>query len=149
MEMDKWDKAKWAQCTKSNRVLVGTAEVFRQNLVDRTFLDVAQISLCIFDECHHAVGNAPMANIMRDALSTYPAALRPRIVGLTASFVNGKCDNLISKRHDLEALLQASMCVPLVHPHTSTFMRTRTRMHSHEDTHARAHTHTHTNTHMA
>ena len=114
MEMDKWDEAKWALCTKANRVLVGTAEVFRQNLVDRTFLDVAQISLCVFDECHHAVGNAPMANIMRDAISTYPADQRPRVVGLTASFVSGKCDNLITKRHDLEALLQASMCVTCV-----------------------------------
>jgi ERCC4-related helicase/uncharacterized membrane protein YgcG len=115
MEMDKWDEAKWALCTKSNRVLVGTAEIFRQALVDRGFLNVAQISLCIFDECHHAVGNAPMANIMRDALYSRHVASSappPRIVGLTASFVSGKCDNLISKRHDLEALLHASLWAP-------------------------------------
>ena len=37
---------------------------------------------------------------------------RPRIIGLTASFVNGKCENLISKRRTLESLLQAQMWVP-------------------------------------
>jgi len=36
----------------------------------------------------------------------------PRIVGLTASFVNGKCQNLITKRHNLEALMQAEMWAP-------------------------------------
>jgi len=55
-----------------------------------------------------------MANIMRDAInaSCIPEANRPRIVGLTASFVNGKTENLISKRHDLEALLLARMWAP-------------------------------------
>ena len=37
---------------------------------------------------------------------------RPRIIGLTASFVNGKCENLILKRRILESLLQARMWVP-------------------------------------
>jgi len=36
----------------------------------------------------------------------------PRIVGLTASFVNGKCQNLTAKRHNLEALLLAEMWAP-------------------------------------
>jgi hypothetical protein len=55
-----------------------------------------------------------MANIMRDAInsSRIPEADRPRIVGLTASFVNGRIENLISKRHDLEALLLARMWAP-------------------------------------
>lgn len=108
-------EAKWALCTQSNRVLVGTPEIFWQALVDRGFLNVKQISLCIFDECHYAVGNALMANIMRDALySGHVAASAPppRIVGLTASFVSDKCDNLMFKRHNLEALLHAKMWAP-------------------------------------
>jgi len=61
-----------------------------------------------------AVGNSPMANIMRDGLaaSRDPMADRPRIVGLTASFVSGKTDNLVSKRQTLEALLCAQMWAP-------------------------------------
>jgi endoribonuclease Dicer len=70
-DMDKWDEAKWALCTKSNRVLVDTAEIFRQALVDRGFLNVEQISLCIFDECHHAVGNAPMMMMMMILMKEY------------------------------------------------------------------------------
>ena len=61
-----------------------------------------------------AVGNNPMANIMRDGLnaSGIPEADCPRVVGLTASFVNGKVENVIAKRHGLEALLHATMWAP-------------------------------------
>jgi hypothetical protein len=38
-----------------------------------------------------------------------PLEARPRIVGLTASFCSGKCDKLITKRHNIEALLNAKM----------------------------------------
>ena len=114
VEIGAWDASKWEQCKKSNKVLVGTSEIFRASIVDNGFLKVCDISLCVLDECHQAVGNSPMANIMRDGLNALetPDADRPRVVGLTASFVNGKVENLITKRHGLEALLHATMWGP-------------------------------------
>ena len=93
---------------------MGTPEIFRSSLVDNAHLRVTEISLCVFDECHHATGNSPMACMLRDALHSgaVPRQQRPRIVGLTASFCIGKCDNLISKRHDIEALLDSQMWAP-------------------------------------
>jgi hypothetical protein len=55
-----------------------------------------------------------MANILRHGLNApeTPDADRPRIVGLTASFVNSKVEGLITNRHGLEALLHATIWVP-------------------------------------
>ena len=53
MEMASRDAQWWEVCKKSNRVLVGTAEVFRMSLVDTGFLKVCDLSLCVFDECHN------------------------------------------------------------------------------------------------
>jgi ERCC4-related helicase len=46
----------------------------------------------VFDECHHATGNSPLACKLRDALNSgaVPRQQRPRIVGQTASFCIGK-----------------------------------------------------------
>lgn len=102
MEMESWNADRWTACQKASKVLVGTSEVFRASLVDKTFMQISSIALIIFDECHNATGNSPMANIMRDSVKPFctitPAAHHPRIVGLTASFVNGKCENVTSKR---------------------------------------------------
>ena len=56
LEIAKWDAARWEQCKKSNRVLVGTSEIFRASIVDNNFLKVLEISLCVFDECHNVSG---------------------------------------------------------------------------------------------
>ena len=113
-EPSTWDETKWLSCKRDYNVLVGTAEIFRQSLVDTHFLSVSDISLCVFDECHNAVGNHPMANMMKHI--GVQEEVRPRIVGLTASFANGKCDDLqaslIKKRHELEELLQSIMWAP-------------------------------------
>ena len=96
-------------------MLVGTPEVFRRSMVDLGCVGVAQLSLLVLDECHNATGNSPMAAIMRDAVHRAPPAQRPRVVGLTASFVNGAlAGNVVRKRQALEALLFAGLCCPVV-----------------------------------
>jgi hypothetical protein len=97
-EMDGWDHRRWQDCKRNNKVLLGTPEIFRSSLVDNAHLRVTDVSLCVFDECHHATGNSPMACMLRDALHSgaVPRQQRPRIVGLTASFCSGKCDKVLS-----------------------------------------------------
>ena len=69
-------------------------------------------SQVIFDECHHAVGNAPMAAICRDGIFLLKQPEKIRVVGLTASFVNGAQKNIAEKRKKLQELLQANIHVP-------------------------------------
>lgn len=117
-EMDSWGKDRWRQCVCENEILVGTPEVFRKALVENGYISPLDFSIIIFDECHNATGNSPMAAIMKDAVwkvSGQPGC--PRIVGLTASYVNGSLKNLEQKRGQLETLLQASLFCPDVPTH--------------------------------
>jgi len=112
-KMDAWTQQEWSRCLQDNVVLVGTPEVFRRALVDCGFIQVLDFSLIIFDECHNATGNSPMAGIMRDAVWKVASQRDcPRILGLTASFVNGALKNVEQKRKDLETLLQSSLFCP-------------------------------------
>ena len=94
-------------------MIVSTPEVVRRAFVDNHYIDPSLFSLLIFDECHHATGNSPYASIMRDVI--WPVVKRqrdgsseavPRILGLTASFVNGTLNKIEEKRQELEVLLQ-------------------------------------------
>eukprot|EP00929_Paragymnodinium_shiwhaense_P065753 TRINITY_DN32946_c1_g1_i4.p1 TRINITY_DN32946_c1_g1~~TRINITY_DN32946_c1_g1_i4.p1 ORF type:complete len:1025 (-),score=291.04 TRINITY_DN32946_c1_g1_i4:393-3467(-) len=112
----------WQDIVRSNDILVGTAEVFRRALVDTKFIQLSSFSLLIFDECHNAVGNSPMAAIMRDAVHRH-RGVSPRILGLTASFVHGSLKGIEKKRQDLEALLQSHIFCPDVEERAMDFER--------------------------
>ena len=114
-----WDHNAWNMCLQAHQVVVATPEILRRALVDSAFLDVSHISLMILDECHHATGNAPYASIMRDAIwpmvrspGSSAVSSAPRILGLTASFVNGSLTHIEDKRQQLEVLLQARLFSP-------------------------------------
>ena len=120
--IDSWTNLHWARALSSHDVLVGTPEVFRRALVDQGYLHPAVFSLLIFDECHNATSKSPMAAIMLDSIHKFwcrepqisqPCELKlPRILGLTASFVNGSLNNIESKRNKLEYLLQSNIISP-------------------------------------
>ncbi|CAE8729462.1 unnamed protein product, partial [Polarella glacialis] len=118
--MDSWDDMRWRECLRKHRVLVGTPEVFRVAL-GKGYLAPDKVSLLVFDECHNATGNSPMAAIMKDSI--HGATVQPRILGLTASFVHGK----LKRKRDaetakflLEELLLANICCPTVPEEPST-----------------------------
>ena len=115
--MEHWTEVQWKESIKNNDILVGTPEVFRRSFIDKAFVDPTLFSLIVFDECHNAAGNAPMASIMRDSVIMVPELIRPRILGLTASFVSGSVnseDAILKKRNALETLLQASLYSPII-----------------------------------
>ncbi|CAE7739563.1 DCL1, partial [Symbiodinium necroappetens] len=83
--------------------------------MDQGFLQVAQLSLLVFDECHRAKGNHPMAAIMADFVQHAPESQRPRILGLTASFFDGAMKNrkqVEKHRLELELRLLSSIYSP-------------------------------------
>jgi endoribonuclease Dicer len=112
VEFDRWGGVDWRRCIAEHDVFVGTPEIFRRAFVDMGTISPAQFALIVFDECHNATGNSPMAAICRDALwpaaRAQPAIGGSRILGLTASFVNGALRNMELKRGQLEARNPAS-----------------------------------------
>eukprot|EP00961_Rhodomonas_salina_P098991 1331667-Rhodomonas_salina.1 len=113
-QMDGWTEQDWVDCLRNNKVLVGTPAVFQNALITTRFLDINKLSVAVFDECHAAVGDSPMSEIMRNAVSRMPAEARPRIIGLTASFINGSVSDqtVVRKRNDLCQTLQGTLFVP-------------------------------------
>lgn len=106
--MDFWDKSEWEKEFIENNVLVMTAEIFR-NLLIHSYIQLSQVNLLIFDECHHAKKNHPYRQIMQ-AFDSKGADL-PKILGLTASVVNEKVrdfGNLESEIQELECTLQST-----------------------------------------
>lgn len=46
---------------------------------------MSQVNLIIFDECHHAVNDQPMRQLMKSFEEIYD---KPRVLGLTATLLN-------------------------------------------------------------
>ena len=113
-EPDAFNRDKWLRTLADSDILVGTPEVFKRAFVERAFLRPSDFCLIVFDECHHAVGNSPMAQLMRDSVLQAPECDRPRILGLTASFISGavSAKSVLKKRQELEVLFQANFFSP-------------------------------------
>jgi endoribonuclease Dicer len=54
------------------------------------YVQLCDVNLLIFDECHHAVNDQPMRQIMQQ-FEHCPLELQPRILGLTATLLNSNC----------------------------------------------------------
>lgn len=108
MNVDLWDERKWEKEFNENNVLVMTAEIFL-NLRNHGFIQLSQVNLLIFDECHHAKKMHPYRQIMQTF--DYKRTDNPKILGLTASVVNEKVKdfgNLESEIRELECTLQST-----------------------------------------
>ena len=112
-----WEQNDWTEAMKKHHIFVGTPAVFQNALITQRYIHAEQFSVIVFDECHHARGNSPMASIMRDGVHPYygmdpQSGKLPRILGLTASFDSGKNTDLVKVRRDLEGLLCATIVCP-------------------------------------
>ncbi|XP_028572674.2 endoribonuclease Dicer [Podarcis muralis] len=101
-----WTKEKWNQEFAKYQVLVMTCRV-ALNILKNDHLSLSNINLLIFDECHLAIQDHPYREIMQ-LCESCPSC--PRILGLTASILNGKCDpaELEEKIQKLENILKSS-----------------------------------------
>nr|CAD7432075.1 unnamed protein product [Timema monikensis] len=63
-----------------------TAQIFLNNL-SHGYITLDKVNLMIFDECHHAVTDHPMRQIMQH-FSNCPRTKQPRVLGLSATLLN-------------------------------------------------------------
>ncbi|XP_059039002.1 endoribonuclease Dicer [Mustela lutreola] len=101
-----WTKEKWNQEFAKHQVLVMTCSV-ALNVLKNGYLSLSDINLLVFDECHLAILDHPYQEIMK-LCENCPSC--PRILGLTASILNGKCDpeELEEKIQKLEKILKSN-----------------------------------------
>ncbi|CAB1419892.1 unnamed protein product [Pleuronectes platessa] len=89
-----------------NQVLVMTCHIFLHVLRTKILL-LSKINLVVFDDCHLAITDHPYCEIMK---LFEGCSCSPRILGLTASLLNGKCDpsDLEQKIQNLESILKSN-----------------------------------------
>ncbi|CAG9787806.1 unnamed protein product [Diatraea saccharalis] len=84
--VDYWQKSKWnAELTKY-QVVVMTSQILC-DMLTHGYIRIEDINLLIFDECHHAVEDHPMRQIMK-SFNECPVDKQPRVLGLTATLLN-------------------------------------------------------------
>ncbi|KAK5856936.1 hypothetical protein PBY51_010214 [Eleginops maclovinus] len=105
-ETSAWTDQQWSQEIIQNQVLVMTCHIFL-HVLRKKILPLSKINLVVFDDCHLAITEHPYCEIMKlfDGSSCCP-----RILGLTASILNGKCDpsELEQKILNLERILKSN-----------------------------------------
>lgn len=80
-----------------------TAQIFVDTLT-RGYVKLDRINLIMFDECHRAVNNHPMRQIMQ-YFENYPKHQQPRVLAMSATLLNAniksdKIENTIKvKKH--------------------------------------------------
>ncbi|XP_003787065.1 endoribonuclease Dicer [Otolemur garnettii] len=101
-----WTKERWNQEFTKHQVLIMTCYVALY-VLKNGYLPLSDINLLVFDECHLAILDHPYREIMK-LCENCPSC--PRILGLTASILNGKCDpeELEEKIQKLEKILKSN-----------------------------------------
>ncbi|GAA83316.1 hypothetical protein AKAW_01431 [Aspergillus luchuensis IFO 4308] len=105
MGTDLWSKSVWEQHFQKNMVIVCTAEILNQCLLN-SYVKMSQINLLIFDEAHHTKKDHPYARIIRESYLEEDPSKRPRIFGMTASPIDTKGD-IVDEATRLEKLLDS------------------------------------------
>ncbi|KAL1967917.1 hypothetical protein VTN77DRAFT_2334 [Rasamsonia byssochlamydoides] len=107
MGLDLWSKEIWNQYFKQNMVIVCTAEILHQCLLN-SYIQMENINLLIFDEAHHTKKDHPYARIIKDSYLKEIPEKRPRIFGMTASPIDAKGD-VVKAAVTLEKLLDSQI----------------------------------------
>ncbi|XP_056281809.1 endoribonuclease Dicer [Pseudoliparis swirei] len=108
-EASAWTDQRWGQEVEENQVLVMTCHIFLHILRNK-ILPLSKVNLVVFDDCHLAITDHPYCDIMKLFEGSPGSPGSPRILGLTASILNGKCDpsELEHKIQNLESILKSN-----------------------------------------
>ncbi|XP_077476577.1 endoribonuclease Dicer isoform X2 [Stigmatopora argus] len=100
-----WTFHQWTDKIINQQVLVMTCHIFLHVLKNQ-ILPLSKINLVVFDDCHLAITDHPYCQIMK----LFDDNGSPRILGLTASILNGNCDptDLEQKIQTLEQVLKSN-----------------------------------------
>lgn len=89
--VDYFKQEEWSYVEEHFQVFVMTPQVYL-NAVDHGYVSLKNANLLIFDECHHAVGKHPMAQIM-ERVRGVTSEDAPKILGLSATLLNANINS--------------------------------------------------------
>ncbi|XP_070162593.1 endoribonuclease Dicer isoform X3 [Polyergus mexicanus] len=109
MHVDFWEEEQWLAEIEANQVLVMTSQIFL-DILSHGFMRLEKVNLIVFDECHRAVCNHPMRQIMQ-RFEDYPKDRQPRILAMSATLLNAniKLDKIESTIRSLEITFQSKI----------------------------------------
>ncbi|KUL90852.1 hypothetical protein ZTR_00903 [Talaromyces verruculosus] len=107
MGLDLWNKDVWMDYFTKNMVIVCTADIVVQCLL-QSYITMEDINLLIFDEAHHAKKEHAYARIMKEGYLKTKPECRPRVFGMTASPLDAKRDP-VKAAQELESLLHSKI----------------------------------------
>ncbi|KAL3863071.1 hypothetical protein ACJMK2_004848 [Sinanodonta woodiana] len=105
-------------CIEKQDILVVTAQLLLNSLMEGEIKSITQFSLLIFDECHHCHDDHAYNKIMqlyRDIKLTPEAdtSSLPQIIGLTASIGVGKANGILQAKEHIKRIM-ANMDAELI-----------------------------------
>ncbi|XP_018354963.1 PREDICTED: endoribonuclease Dicer [Trachymyrmex septentrionalis] len=109
MKVDFWSEQQWITEIEEHEVLVMTSQIFL-NLLIHAYIILDRINLIMFDECHRAVDNHPMRQIMQQ-FENCSKEQHPRVLAMSATLLNAniKADKIESTIKDLEITFHAKI----------------------------------------
>lgn len=90
-------------------MLVATCQIIL-DVLRHGYVSISELNIIVFDECHNAAGNHPMAQLMA-LYHRHPHVQRPRIIGMSGSLLTNQTrpDKVLETLGQLEALFDAQI----------------------------------------
>ncbi|KYN08971.1 Endoribonuclease Dicer [Trachymyrmex cornetzi] len=109
MKVDFWSEQQWMTEIEEHEVLVMTSQIFLNLLIHR-YVILDRINLIMFDECHRAVSNHPMRQIMQQ-FENCSNEEHPHVLAMSATLLNAniKADKIESTIKTLEITFHAKI----------------------------------------
>lgn len=117
--IDVWTNKEWNAQLKEHKVLVMTSQILIDALC-HGYIFLNRINLIIFDECHRAVNDHPMRQIMQ-YFENYSKEDQPKVLGLSATLLNSnvKLEKIHSVIESLEITFHAKVVTAITSVYTN------------------------------
>ncbi|KAI5697867.1 hypothetical protein M8J75_016622 [Diaphorina citri] len=127
--VDYWTDETWSKILDKYQVIAFTAQILL-NLLSANRIQFRQISVLIFDECHHVEAGHCMKQITDLYANQYRAGLcTTRLMGLTATLLNSDVKGKMLRKSDLFAqvdALERAFCGRVISSDTDEVLRSST-----------------------
>ncbi|KAL1457882.1 hypothetical protein WDU94_008064, partial [Cyamophila willieti] len=124
--VDYWSDETWTQVLDKHQVIAFTAQILL-NLLSTNRIQFRQISVLIFDECHHVEAGHCMKQITDLYANQFRAGVcQTRLMGLTATLLNSDVKGKMLRRSDLNnqvTALERAFCGRVISSDTAEVTR--------------------------